>query len=135
MVSYQKYILQLFWPHHLVSITFEVSILWLRNLCHSTCDVTRIKMIPRILPYSTLCKTCVFIKFKSSFLDYAGLSVKWHLCTMALVLRSQTFFSTQKWLALSRHLFNTYNSQPRTQLCIIVLMTVLVCLANNLAQL
>ena len=30
--------------------TFKASILWLCNLCHSTCDATMIKMIPRVLP-------------------------------------------------------------------------------------
>ena len=31
------------------TVTFEVSVLWIRNLCHFTCDVTRIKMISKVL--------------------------------------------------------------------------------------
>ena len=42
------------------AVTFEVFIVWLCNLCHSTRDVISIKMIPRGLPYdqSIGTKTC-----------------------------------------------------------------------------
>ena len=39
------------------TIIVEVFILWLRNQCHFTRNVTRIKMIPRDLPYNKIMRT------------------------------------------------------------------------------